>query len=1154
MPSPEPNSETDANVSRLAVMAVVGLTAVICLCGIIYVRDEHAAYDSEIHLRLSTAAENKSARLIAWRLGRVGDVRSLAAATKLMPAVARALTGGASPIQLRQVSDLLDTVRVQYNYENVVLTGLTGVVKLSSGPLQGDPAYYSDLTTATLRRSDHVFFSDFSPAPSGGSARLSVSAEVVNESGVPIGILVLGIDPTHELYPALQDWPGEGRSGELRLARRDGESVLFLNPSRMAGGVQLLQRRPVVSGLHVAKASGSVAEVDGTDYRGVAVLAVARPIAGTDWFVVAKIDRAEAFEPQVRDAIRMGIVCLLLAGMTVSLGLLLLRRHHVAMYRQKYLAEQAQKELLERYKVIVRYANDAILLSTRDGRIVEANERASSMFGYSRQELLNLSLPALKPEGSDSLYFELMARIYTEGSVLFETVNLRKDGRTFPTEISSCLVQVDGQTMCQAIVRDISERKETERQIAQLNHLYAVLGRCNAACFRAASEEDLVRDVCTISVESGGFRIAWVGKVDPQTKEVVPVAIAGPEASYLHEIRITADGGPTSLGPTGTCIREGRAVASADFSVDETMAVFRAAASRHGLRSSICLPLQRRGETVYVFGLYSSQPGFFTPDEIALADEVGKGLSLALDRFDLQDEREAAQKQLLSTSERLELALDASNEGYWDWLIGPDQWYASPRFFTMLGYEPGAFALNLEVLKERNHPDDAAELSRRLSLVASGEMTTSSVEFRARHQQGHYIWIEGFAKVASRDNAGLPTRIVGTRIDISKRKLLEEELQQAQKMESVGRLAAAVAHDFNNFLTVINGYSSLILGQLPGDSPYSKHLEAIHDAGQRSAALTRQLLSFSRKGIERNEVVSINKVISEVHGMLTRLMGGNLALDIDLDPEATFVLADATRLEQVVMNLAINARDAIHREGTVSISTLLVNLKGDKGGVDRTGAFVRLSVSDTGTGITPEVQLRLFEPFFTTKTKGIGTGLGLATVRAIVESCRGFIEVESELGRGTAFHVFLPLVENITPAPGTAQILPVRDANCRGTLLLVEDQDDVRRFASEILKGAGHRVLPAADGPAALAISASYRSRIDLVVSDVMMPGMTGPELIHSLQQSRPGLKALFVSGYADGSIHPGDLETSGAEFLSKPYEPKALLSSVCRLLGESLK
>ena len=1143
MKNPEPGKTS----ARSVLVAMSGLALATGIAGYLYIQTQYQTFDDEVHLRLLAVAQAKADQILAWRRERLGDAYALVAAAKLMPSVPAVIGGRATANQVDLVYGVLESARVQYSYENVILASLDGRIVVASGPVQGSEVYYRTMAREALAHPERLSFSDIDRDAVGGRPRLSISVALQSVGGVPFGVLILGIDPEHFLYPALREWSGAGRTGELLLARREGGRVRPLNAPRLGRGMQIPWERT-----STLPTQGPQGRIDGRDYRNQLVLAAMRPVSDSDWVVIAKIDHDEAFEPQKTDAEELVLLLSVAVLLVGSIGLLFWRRDVGRLYREKYEAEVKRRELLGRYDFLARFANDGILLMDRDGRIIEANDRAFDMFGYTREEMLAAKVPDLKPSSHMSDFDEMIALVYEKKSLLFETLNRRKDGKVFPTEVSAALAEADGKVVCHSIIRDISERKATDLRIRQLNHLYMVLSACTGAIIHSDSEEELFRKVCAIAVESGGFRIAWVGKADLEAKRVSPIAKAGPEAGYLDEIEITTGDGPTSEGPTGQCIRDGRAIACVNIAEDAQMAPWREPAARHGLQSSICLPLTRSGKTVYVFGLYSSEAAFFSQEQVALAEEVGESLSFALDRLNTQRGRDQAERELRFTHERLELALDAANEAYWDWPLDGNQWYASPRYYTMLGYAPGEFALNLESLLETLHPEDREAVRLNLAPLTRGDVPRVSAEFRARCKDGHYIWVEASAKVVAVGPDGKPIRIVGTRGDITKRKVLEQEFLHAQKMETIGRLAGGVAHDFNNFLTVINGYASLLLAQLPPDFPHIHHLAAIHEAGERSAALTRQLLTFSRKGIERRELLEPNSVITGLQKMLTRLFGENVALRLELGPDAGWLWMGATQLEQVVMNLGINARDAIPQRGTVTIRTVRVELDASHPKASRAGSYVLIGIEDDGIGMDPGVQARIFEPFFTTKEKTIGTGLGLATVRDVVDAAGGFIEVDSEVGRGTAMRVYLPRAEapDLTLLPTAPKAGPQRGT---ATLLVVEDEPGVRALAVEILRTHGYRVLAAENGDSAVQIAGGYKGRIDLVVTDVLMPGMNGIELVHSLLHSRPTMKVLYVSGYADASILHEELETPLSMFLPKPYTADVLLEKVHEGLAQKV-
>jgi PAS domain S-box-containing protein len=388
--------------------------------------------------------------------------------------------------------------------------------------------------------------------------------------------------------------------------------------------------------------------------------------------------------------------------------------------------------------------------------------------------------------------------------------------------------------------------------------------------------------------------------------------------------------------------------------------------------------------------------------------------------------------------------------------------------------------------------------------------------------------------------------------DVTERRSLEEQLRQAQKMEAVGRLAGGIAHDFNNLLTAITGYSDLTLRQLPEESALRRSVEEIKKAGERAAGLTRQLLAFSRKQVLQPVVLDLNEVVRETEKMLRRLIGEDVELRAALEPGLGSVRADPGQVEQVLMNLAVNARDAMPRGGKLTIGTENVYL--DEGYADyhvsvAPGRYVMLAVSDTGTGMDDGTLSRIFEPFFTTKDQGKGTGLGLSTVYGIVKQSGGYIWVYSEVGQGTTFKIYLPRLD--AGAEGYRQTPePAEGLGGTETILLAEDDKMVRAMTRLILSDHGYRVLAAANGAAALSICERTEEPIHLLLTDVVMPGMSGRELADRLARLRPEMKVLFMSGYTDDAIiHHGVLD-EGVNFLQKPFAPDALTRKVREVLG----
>ena len=467
---------------------------------------------------------------------------------------------------------------------------------------------------------------------------------------------------------------------------------------------------------------------------------------------------------------------------------------------------------------------------------------------------------------------------------------------------------------------------------------------------------------------------------------------------------------------------------------------------------------------------------------------------------------------------------------------------AATRLF---GYEERETAGLLATVLYRK--EDAPRLQEMLAAALRDGRWTGTGPYR--HQDGSTLVCEAVAIRLPGEAGGEPACAL-VLSDVTERARLEAQFRQAQKMEAVGRLAGGVAHDFNNLLTVISGYSDLLLIRPDLDETIRRPLEAIHEAAQRAASVTGQLLAFSRKQVLVYKVVDASTLVGNVEGLLRRMIGEDIQLVTVRGPGLGKVRTDPAQLEQVLMNLAVNARDAMPQGGTLTIETANVDLDEDSvAGFPgaRVGPHVRLSVTDTGTGMTPEVQAHIFEPFFTTKEAGKGTGLGLATVYGIVKQSDGFLIVESAPGHGTTVHVYLPRHGDEAEAAPTCP--PVEVPAGRETVLLVEDDDMLRDLARTILRGGGYTVLEARHAGEALVIAEQHEGPIDLLLTDVVMPHMSGAELARRLIATRPLSRVLFMSGYTDDAVLRHGIQEAEVAFLQKPFTVDAL----CRMVRETI-
>ena len=689
---------------------------------------------------------------------------------------------------------------------------------------------------------------------------------------------------------------------------------------------------------------------------------------------------------------------------------------------------------------------------------------------------------------------------------------------------------------------------------ARLARSLRILTRCHDAILRAEGESALLAEICRILVEVGGYVMCWAGlALSDERRTIRPVASAGRDDGYLDAVDLVWADEERGRGPTGTAVREGRAVVGGDFATDPRLTRWRAAALARGYRSSTALPLACDGERIGVITMYAAEPRAFDDDEVVTLRRLAADVAFGVLAHRRRTEREAVDRDLREREEAFRTVFETNPESM-TVIRASDGIFlaANEAFLRLLGWTPdevlGRTALDFGLW---DRPEDRARVLG--ALRAGGEVRDVETDFRARDGRllrgllsGRVIAVAGERRYlfAVRD-------LTARRRAEAERDALQRQLLEAQKLESIGRLAGGVAHDFNNLLTVVLSSAAALREDLAaGRAPALADVEAIQAAGERARDLTRQLLSFARRQVIAPEVVDLAPLLRASERLLARVLGEDLALRVELAEGLWPVRCDPAQLDQVIMNLAVNARDAMPRGGRLTIAA--ENLALDEGAARaRPGAspgpHVALRVSDTGVGMSAEVRRRVFEPFFTTKPPGEGTGLGLATVHGLVRQMGGVIAFESEEGRGTSFEILLPRADGALAGPAAAPA--PRPAGGGEAILLLEDDPQVRQVVARALEEAGYRLLVTGSAAEALAAEAAWGGALDLLLSDVILPDRPGPEVAAAIARRRPGLRVLFMSGYTGDAISRQGVLAPGVQLLQKPFTGGALLARVRAVL-----
>lgn len=792
------------------------------------------------------------------------------------------------------------------------------------------------------------------------------------------------------------------------------------------------------------------------------------------------------------------------------------------------------------------HAADAILFAGPDAQIFYVNEALCKLHDYTRAELLTMRVHDLNPPLGQWLLEHYAGVEEPTLPSKQEYQNQTRTGRMFPVEFTINYLKFHGIPYHCLTIRDITERRAAEAQRRQ--QTLAILSLWKADIFQEGHFYETIRTITRVAAETLGVgRVGvWLFSEDRLKLQCITVYELA-TAQHSSGAEFLAAEYPAYF----QALEKDRIIVVHNTQTDPLTATF-VTSYLMPLNILAMLDAPIRIDEGLVGVLCHEQLG--TPREWSVEERSFANALADLLAVVIQTNKRLRVEQKLHESEELrELAVQGAGIGVWDWDVPSGAMQVDERGAAMCGYALDEIAPHVDCWLGLVHPEDQRELKRKLDLHFTGEAPYYEAEYRTQTKSGQWKWIFSRGRIVKWDELGRPLRFLGTQIDISNYKQLEQQLLHAQKMEAIGRLAGGVAHDFNNMLTVISSYSELILHRNDVDERTRLRIEEIKKASARAALLTQQLLTFSRKQVTAPIVLDLNLVLTEMDQMLRRLIGEDVDLQLALAPEICWIKADPVQMEQVIMNLVINARDAMPAGGSISIGSRKVYGTTQLQRLQHTpdaSEYVVLSVADKGTGMDEEIKAHIFEPFFTTKAAGKGTGLGLSMVFGIVQQHNGYIEVDSEIGRGTAFHIYLPVAEADAHHRPSTPLLPNFSPAGEETILLVEDEEQIRVLACIALQEAGYTVLVAANGQDALTVALQHGGPLHLLLTDVIMPGMNGAQLNEQIDTLYPTIKTLYISGYADSKLAFPLLEsTSRAAYLPKPFTPTVLTQKVREVL-----
>jgi PAS domain S-box-containing protein len=1123
------NRIKDAAITRVSyvlLLIFILLAAGILTGGYFAFSDYQKNFRTGVEQQLSAIAELKVSQLVQWRKERLGDANVFYKNDVFSDLVKRYFKNQSDADAKKRIQAWMGQIAAAVTYNRACLHDIAGTERISFPQTKIHAPSPFSVRSAEVLKSGKIAFQDFYRDENDKKVYLTIFIPVLdeNDNKKPLGVIALRIDPTQYLYPMIEQWPTPSRTSETLIIRRDGNDALFLNDLRFRKGAALNLRVPITNeSMPAVKAAlGQTGIIEGIDYRGVPVIADVRTVPDSPWFLVSRTDMEEVYAPLKE---RLWLMIILLGGLIIGAGVsvgIVWHQQRSRFYREQYKFGEALRENQELFSLFMRHSPVYTFIkevTNTESRVLQASDNFQQLVGIPTQKIIGRTMAELFPPDFAAKITADDWAVASHGTVLQLDEDLNDRNYTtikFP-------IDMGGKKLIAGYTIDITERKRVEEN---KNVLLETSERSRQSLLSILEDEkqaeESLRETTDYLESLLSFANAPIIVWDINFK-ITRFNLAFERLTGYTMYDVMGKH-PEILVPTET-------------RKDVSAYLARTSEGENLLSIEVAI-LSKDGDVRIVLW---STANIYSVDGKTIIATIAHGQDIT--------ERKQAEEGLRKSEERFRSLYENVTIGIYRTTSDGNILLANPALVKMLGYT------SFEKLTERNLEKDGFESpSQRKEFLEKIERdgVVDGYESKWICQDGKAIFVLESARVI-RDSHGKTLYYDGTVEDITERRQMEEGLRQMQKLEGLGTLAGGIAHDFNNILGIILAYITSITRFKDDTKKLDLAVATITKAVDRGKTLVQQILMFARKTETAFGAVNVNDVVMETVTMVMETFPKFITCSQNFDKSISYINADRSQLHQVLMNLCINARDAMPKGGVLTINTRMVSVASLRGLHPDAAAsgYVCIEVSDTGEGMSEETQKRIFEPFFTTKGIGKGTGLGLAVVFGVAQTHKGFIDVESELGKGTTFRLYLPASQAAVPVIEKDEQTLEEITGGTETILVVEDEEMLMMSLQLVLVDKGYKVLAARDGIEALKIYQERKKDIALVMTDLGLPNISGLEVCQQIKKISPKERIILATGYLDPEMKEEFLKAGIQHFLFKPYDLTKVLKMVREVLDE---